>query len=71
MPKQFRHIEDRIKVGKTILVPSDMTKECYGITAKTLRKIEQEVTIIIYAIANISFRAPLLKVVSDNCLPLL
>ena len=55
MPKQFRHIEDRIRVGKTILVSSNMTKECYGITSKTLRKIKQEVTIIIYAAANISF----------------
>jgi fatty acyl-CoA reductase len=55
MPEQFRHIEDRIRVGKTILIPGNMTKECYGITAETLRKIEQEVTIIIHAAANISF----------------
>ena len=56
---------------KTILVPGDMTKECYGITAETLCRIEQEVTIIIHAAAYISFRAPLLRVVSDNCLPAL
>jgi len=55
MLKQFRHIEDRIRVGKTILVPGNITKECYSITAKTFRKIEQEVTIIIYATTNISF----------------
>jgi len=69
MPLQFRHIKDRIRVGKTILVLGDMTDECYGIGAETLCKIEQEATVIIHAAANISFRAPLLKAVSDNCLP--
>ncbi|PVH72542.1 male sterility protein [Cadophora sp. DSE1049] len=71
MPQQYRHIEDRIRVGKVILVPGDMTKERFGITTETLRKIEEEVTIIIHAAANISFRAPLQKVVLDNCLPAL
>jgi len=45
-----------------------MTKERFSITTKTLYKIEEEVTIIIYTAANISFRAPLQKVVLDNCL---
>jgi nucleoside-diphosphate-sugar epimerase len=71
MPQQYRHIEDRIRVGKVVLVPGDMTKERFGITTETLCKIEEEVTIIIHAAANISFRAPLQKVVLDNCLPAL
>jgi nucleoside-diphosphate-sugar epimerase len=71
MPQQFRHIADRIRVGNIVLVPGDMTKECFGVSIETLRRIEEEVTIIIHAAANISFRAPLLKVVLDNCLPAL
>ena len=71
MAQQFRHIEDRIRVGNIVLVPGDITKECFGITVETLRRIKEEVTIIIHAAANISFRAPLLKVVLDNCLPAL
>ena len=71
MPQQFRHITDRITVGNIVLVPGDMTVECFGISAETLRRIEEEVTIVIHAAANISFRAPLLKVVLDNCLPAL
>ncbi|KAH8587859.1 male sterility protein-domain-containing protein [Bisporella sp. PMI_857] len=59
MPQQCQYIEDRIRAGKIILVPGDMTKERFGITIETLCKIEQEVTIIIHAAANISFRAPL------------
>jgi alcohol-forming fatty acyl-CoA reductase len=46
-----------------------MTKERFGITTKTLCKIKKEVTIIIHTAANISFRAPLQKIVLDNCLP--
>ncbi len=45
-----------------------MTKERFSTTVKTLCKIEDEVMIIIHAAANISFRAPLQKVVLDNCL---
>ena len=45
-----------------VLVPGDMTEECFGISVETLCRIEEEVTIIIHAAANISFRAPLLKV---------
>jgi fatty acyl-CoA reductase len=71
MPQQYQYIEDRIKARNIILVPGDMTKECFGITIETLCKIEEEVTIIIHAAANISFRAPLQKVVLDNCLPAL
>jgi nucleoside-diphosphate-sugar epimerase len=71
MPQQYRHIEDGIRAGKVILVPGDMTKERFGITTETLRKIEEEATIIIHAAANISFRAPLQKVILDNCLPAL
>jgi fatty acyl-CoA reductase len=71
MPQQCRHIEDRISAGRVIFIPGDMTKERFNITTETLYKIEEEVTIIIYAAANISFRAPLIKVVSDNCLPTL
>jgi fatty acyl-CoA reductase len=71
MPQQYRHIEDRIRAGKVILVSGDMTKERFGITTETLCKIEEEVTIIIHAAANISFRAPLAKAVLDNCLPAL
>jgi fatty acyl-CoA reductase len=71
MPQQYRRIEDRIRAGKVILVPGNMTKERFGITTETLYKIEEEVTIIIHAAANISFRAPLQKVVLDNCLPVL
>jgi alcohol-forming fatty acyl-CoA reductase len=48
-----------------------MTKERFGITTKTFCKIEEKVTIIIHAAANISFRAPLQKMVLDNCLPAL
>jgi fatty acyl-CoA reductase len=71
MPQQYRRIEDLIKAGKVILVPGDITKERFGITTETICKIEEEVTIIIHAAANISFRAPLQKVVLDNCLPAL
>jgi alcohol-forming fatty acyl-CoA reductase len=71
MPQQYQHIEDRIRAGKIILVLGNMTKDRFGITTETLYKIEEEVTIIIHAAANISFRAPLQKVVLDNCLPAL
>jgi fatty acyl-CoA reductase len=71
MPQQYPNIEGRIKAGNIILVPGDMTKECFGITIETLCRIEEEVTIVIHAAANISFRAPLQKVVLDNCLPAL
>ncbi|KAL5316288.1 hypothetical protein ACEPPN_015333 [Leptodophora sp. 'Broadleaf-Isolate-01'] len=71
MPQQFRLIEDQISVGNIVLVPGDMTKECLGIAVETLCRIKEEATIIINAAANISFRAPLLKVVLDNCLPAL
>ncbi|KAH8653988.1 male sterility protein [Tricladium varicosporioides] len=71
MLQQFRHIEDRISTRNIVLVPGDMTKERLGIAVETLCTIEKEVTIIINAAANISFRAPLLKVVLDNCLPAL
>jgi alcohol-forming fatty acyl-CoA reductase len=71
MPQQYQIIKDRIKARNIILIPGDMTKECFSITIKTLCKIEEEVTIIIYAATNISFRAPLQKVVLDNCLPAL
>jgi nucleoside-diphosphate-sugar epimerase len=71
MPQQYQIIEGRIKAGNIVLVPGNITKECFGITIETLSKIEEEVTIIIHAAANISFRAPLQKVVLDNCLPAL
>ncbi|KAG4428150.1 hypothetical protein IFR05_016365 [Cadophora sp. M221] len=71
MPQQYRHIEDRTRAGKIIFVLGDMTKDRFGITTEILYKIEEEVTIIIHAAANISFRAPLQKVVLDNCLPAL
>jgi thioester reductase-like protein len=71
MPQQYRRIKDLIKARKVILVPGDITKERFGITTETICKIEEEVTIIIHAAANISFRAPLQKVVLDNCLPAL
>jgi fatty acyl-CoA reductase len=48
-----------------------MIKECFGITIETFCKIEEEVTIIIHAATNISFRAPLQKVILDNYLPTL
>ncbi|KAH8586635.1 male sterility protein-domain-containing protein [Bisporella sp. PMI_857] len=71
MPQQYQYIEDRIKAGIIVLVPGDITKERFGITIETYYKIEEEVTIIIHAAANISFRALLHKVVLDNCLPAL
>ena len=71
MPQQCRYIEDRIRAGKVILVSGDMTKERFGIATEILRKMEEEVTIIVHAAANISFRAPLQKVIFDNCLPAL
>ncbi|KAH8650287.1 male sterility protein [Tricladium varicosporioides] len=67
MPQQHRNIEDRIRAGKVILVPGDMTEERFGIITETLCRIEEEVAIIIHAAANISFRDPLEKVVFDNC----
>ena len=71
MPQQYQTIKGRIKAGNIILIPGDMTKECFSITVETLYKIKEEVTIIIHAAANISFRAPLQEVVLDNCLPAL
>jgi thioester reductase-like protein len=56
---------------KVILVPGDITKKRFSIITETIYKIKEEVTIIIYTAANISFRAPLQKVVLDNCLPAL
>lgn len=71
MAHQFHHIEERIRAGEITLVSGDMTKEGFGLTEETLRKIEEEVTVIIHAAANISFVAPLSKVVLENCLPAL
>ena len=71
MAHQFHQIEDRIRNGDITLVPGDMTKEGFGLTEEILRKLEEEVTLVIHAAANISFAAPLSKVVLDNCLPAL
>jgi thioester reductase-like protein len=55
MSQQYQNIKDQIKAGNIILIPGDITKECFGITTETLSRIEEEVTIIIYVAANISF----------------
>jgi fatty acyl-CoA reductase len=71
MPHQFGHIQDQINAGKIILVRGDMTEKNFGIDKMMLQEIESSVTLIIHAAANISFRAPLAKVVEENCLPAL
>lgn len=45
-----------------------MTKARYGIADDILGNLEKEVTVIINAAANISLKAPLRRVVQDNCL---
>jgi fatty acyl-CoA reductase len=71
LPIHFHEIQDRINSGQIILVPGDMTESNLGIDKKVLEELERSVTLIIHAAANISFRAPLAKVVRDNCLPAL
>jgi fatty acyl-CoA reductase len=71
LPNNFHEIQDRIKSGQIVLVPGDMTESNFGIEKRVLEEIERSVTLIIHAAANISFRAPLAKVVVDNCLPAL
>ncbi|PVH69175.1 hypothetical protein DL98DRAFT_626187 [Cadophora sp. DSE1049] len=68
MPNQFHQIQDRINSGRIILVPGDMTEKSFDIDKRVLEEIEMSVTLIIHASANISFRAPLAKVVMENCL---
>ncbi len=71
LPHQFCQIQDRTNMGKIILVLGDITEESFGVDKKMLQEIETSVTSIIHAAANISFRAPLAKVVAENCLPAL
>jgi fatty acyl-CoA reductase len=71
LPNHFHEIQDRINSGQIILVPGDMTESNFGIDKKVLEEIERSVTLIIHAAANISFRAPLAKVIRENCLPAL
>jgi alcohol-forming fatty acyl-CoA reductase len=71
MPNQFPQIQDRISSGHIVFVPGDMTEKGFGIDKTMLQEIQMRVTFIIHAAANISFRAPLAKVVEDNCIPAL
>lgn len=68
MPDQLHQIQDRIRVGRIILVLGDMTEESFGISEEILQKFKDEVTLVIHTAANISLQAPLSKVVADNCL---
>lgn len=71
LPDYFHEIQRRINPGQIILVPGDMAETSLGIDKRVLEEIERSVALIIHAAANISFRAPLAKVVRENCLPAL
>ena len=68
MPNQFHEIRDRINSGRVILIPGNMTENSFGINKSVLQEIEMSIILIIHATVNISFRAPLAKVVGENCL---
>ncbi|KAG4434272.1 hypothetical protein IFR05_010237 [Cadophora sp. M221] len=68
MSNQFHQIQDRINSERIIFVLGDITKKSFGIDKRVLEEIEMSITLIIHAAANISFRAPLAKVVMKNCL---
>jgi fatty acyl-CoA reductase len=71
MPDQFEQLEDRRRTGQIVLVVGDVTEKRFGINRDVLQEMMRCVTSIIHSAANISFRAPLSKVVIDNCLPAL
>lgn len=62
-------ITDRmLATDRLVLVVGDMTKPQFGIGDEVFAELVEEVQIVIHAAANISFRAPLQKVVADNCI---
>lgn len=62
-------ITDRmLATDRLVLVVGDMTKPQFGIEDGVSAALVEEVQIVIHAAANISFRAPLPKVVADNCI---
>ncbi len=65
MPDQ---VAEMLLSGRIYFVLGNMTKSQYGVEDDVLRRLEKEVTIIINAAANISLKAPLRRVVQDNCL---
>ncbi|KAL9066563.1 MAG: hypothetical protein Q9161_007464 [Pseudevernia consocians] len=62
-------ITDRmLATDRLVLMVGDMTKPQFGIDDGTFAELVEKVQIVIHAAANISFKAPLQKVVADNCI---
>ena len=62
-------IADRmLATDRLVLVTGDMTLPQFGIDDGVFADLVEEVQIVIHAAANISFKAPLQKVVADNCI---
>lgn len=62
-------ITDRmLATDRVVLVVGDMTKPQFGIDDTVYAELVAEVQIVFHAAANISFKAPLQKVVADNCI---
>ena len=63
-------ITDRmLATDRLVLVVGDMTKPQFGIDDTVYAEMVAEVQIVLHAAANISLKAPLQKVVADNCIP--
>lgn len=66
MPQQAQAI---LSSGKIHFVIGDMRKSDFGIKEADLKRLQQEVTLVIHAAANISFTMGLKDAVEQNCLP--
>ena len=62
-------ITDRmLATDRLVLVVGDMTLPQFGIDDALFAELIEQVQLVIHSAANISFRAPLQKVVADNCI---
>lgn len=66
MPQQTQAI---LGSGKVHFVVGDMKKSDFGINEADLKQLQEEVTLVIHAAANISFSMGLKESVEHNCLP--
>ncbi|KAJ6541373.1 NAD-binding domain 4 protein [Mycena capillaripes] len=68
MPQE---IEGILGTGRVQLVVGDVTEPHCGIDPVVFAEMVESVTVIIHAAAKINLKAPLSKVVSNNCMPTL
>ncbi|GKT44860.1 fatty acyl-CoA reductase 2 [Colletotrichum spaethianum] len=62
------HVDEIMHTGSVKFIYGDITTRKYGIADHDVRAMENDVTIVINAAANISLRLPLRQVVQENCL---